>query len=346
MRGIFKFVLFEGATKAPSLHDGAVRSLKLLTIALVVAGTLAFVFASRATARPLTAIAAVQPSMNYAYVRIEGVVPAFPSLQDDYLSFRVLDAGGDLRVSAYRSVVQQLVAQNRVPKPGDRVTVEGTLRIRDDEPSLILNTVDGLTISTPDAPAIKLRALNAMTIGERATVTGQVRRIREISPRLHVLMLREGSATADVLLPIDDAVFGAAPALQEGDWVKVAGGVGEYRDAKQLLPTSASAIEKTSTPAPDLRPIAALSNDLLGQWVSVQARVDDLRPFAQGMRLMLSEDDATITAVLFDSAWQQVPFSNTLQAGDVLQLQGELSDYRGELEILPELAVDVEKVRK
>lgn len=313
-------------------------------VALAVVGTLAFVFASRLTPRPLTAIAAVQPSMNYAYVRIEGVVPAFPSLQDDYLSFRVLDAGGDLRVSAYRNVVQQLVAQDRIPKPGDRITVEGTLRIRDDEPSLILNTVEGLSIETPAAPAIKLRALDAMVLGERATVTGQVRRIRQIGPHLQVLSLREGNATADVLLPIDDVVFGDAPALQIGDWVQVAGGVGEYRDAKQLLPSSASAITKVDAPVPDLRPIYALSDDLLGQWVSVQTQVDDVRAFAQGVRLTLREGDASIIAVIFDSAWQGMPFSGTLQAGDTIRLQGEIADYRGELEIVPELAVDVSLV--
>jgi DNA/RNA endonuclease YhcR with UshA esterase domain len=281
--------------------------------------------------------------MNYAYVRIEGVVPAFASLQDDYLSFRVLDAGGDMRVSAYRNVVQQMTAQGRVPKPGDRVAVEGTLRIRDDEPSLILNTVEGLTISTPDAPAIKLSALDALRIGDKATVNGQVRRIREISPRLRVLTLREGSATADVLLPVDDAMFGETPALAEGDWIRLAGGVGEYRDAKQLLPASASAITQIDAPPVDLRPIDALGDDLLGQWVGVEATVDDLRPFKQGMRVLLSENDVTITAVLFDRVWQSLPFSETLQAGDVVQVQGELSDYRGELEIVPELPADVER---
>jgi DNA/RNA endonuclease YhcR with UshA esterase domain len=341
------FVLWVGAFVAPSFHDGAVRSLKLITVLLATAGTLAFVFASRATPRPLTAIAAVQPSMNYAYVRIEGIVPAFASLQgNDYLSFRVMDAGGDLRVSAYRNVVEQLLAQNKVPRPGDRVTVEGTLRIRDDEPSLILNTVEGLMIETPDAPAITLSALDAMPMGDKATVTAQVRRIREISPRLRVVTLREGSATADMLLPVGDAVFGEAPEVREGEWIEAAGGVGEYRDAKQLLPASASAIAKISAPPADLRPLAALNDDLLGQWVRVQATIDDLRPFAQGMRVMLSEDDTTLVAVLFDRVWQGLAFSETLQAGDVIQLQGELSDYRGELELIPELPVDVEQVSK
>jgi DNA/RNA endonuclease YhcR with UshA esterase domain len=323
-----------------------VRSLKLITVLLATAGTLAFVFASRATPRPATAIAAVQPSMNYAYVRVEGVVPAFASLQDGYLSFRVRDAGGEMRVSAYRNVVEQLTAQSRVPMPGDHIMVEGTLRIRDDEPSLILNTADGLTISTPDALAIKLGALDAMSIGDKVTVNGQVRRIREISPRLQVITLREGNATADMLLPIGDAAFGEAPDLKEGDWIQVAGGVGEYRDAKQLLPAAASAITRTAAPPADLRPLTALSADLLGQWVGMQATVDDLRPFQQGMRVMLSDGDAILVAVLFDRVWQGLAFSETLDAGDVLQLQGELSDYRGELEVIPELPVDVEKVSK
>lgn len=320
------------------------RSLKLLTVLLATAGTLAFVFASRATPRALTAIAAIQPSMNYAYVRIVGVVPAFASLQDDYLAFRVLDAGGEMRVSAYRNVVQQLLAQHRVPAPGDRVTVEGTLRIRDDEPSLILNTADGLTIDTPDAPAIQLSALDAMAIGDRATVNGQVRRIREISPRLRIVTLRQGSATADVLLPVGDATFGEAPALNEGDWIQVAGGVGEFRDARQMLPASASTITKIEASAPEVRPLNALSDGLLGQWVTVQAAVDEMRPFAQGMRVTLSESDSTMTVVLFDRVWQGLPFSETLQAGDTLLLQGELSDYRGELEIVPELPADVARV--
>jgi DNA/RNA endonuclease YhcR with UshA esterase domain len=149
-----------------------------------------------------------------------------------------------------------------------------------------------------------------------------------------------------MLLPMGDVAFGEAPALKEGDWIEAAGGVGEYRDAMQILPAIASAITVTQAPAADTRPIHALSEDLLGQWVVVQAQVDDLRPFAQGMRLMLSEGDATITAVLFDSVWERVAFSETLQAGDVLRLQGELSDYRGELEIIPELPVDVESVGK
>jgi DNA/RNA endonuclease YhcR with UshA esterase domain len=78
----------------------------------------------------------------------------------------------------------------------------------------------------------------------------------------------------------------------------------------------------------------------------MQATVDDLRPFQQGMRVMLSDGDAILVAVLFDRVWQGLAFSETLDAGDVLQLQGELSDYRGELEVIPELPVDVEKVSK
>src|SRR5512141_1252752 len=111
------------------------RPLKGLLIVLAIAGVTALVLASHSSARPLTAISAVNPAMNFAYVRIEGVVLDYPlvSVADGYLSFQVQDAGGDIRVQAYRAAVESLLARLQIPMPGDNVTVEGTLRVRDEE---------------------------------------------------------------------------------------------------------------------------------------------------------------------------------------------------------------------
>jgi DNA/RNA endonuclease YhcR with UshA esterase domain len=322
------------------------RLLKLLTIFLAVSSTLALVLASRATARPLTTIGAIQPSMNFAYVRVEGVVPGYPSLsaQDGFLSFRVQDQSGDMRVSAYRGVVEKLLHQRRIPLPGDRVVVEGTLRVRDDEASLIVNAPDALQIETPDASTVLLAALDALQLGERAQTAGQVRRIRNIGDALQIVTLRDGNATADVVLPLNlRLLLGEWPDLQVGDWISVTGGVGEYRGARQLLPARVSNIVGARKSNGDhVRPIGALSKDLLGQWVEVKGVVSDLRPFSQGMRVDVQEDSGqAITAVLFDSVWQNLPFSGTVSVGDPIRVQGELIEFRGELEIQPELAVDV-----
>ncbi len=326
------------------------RLLKALTLLLAASGVIALVVASRAMPRPLTAIAAVQPAMNFGYVRIEGVVVAYPTLseQDKFLSFRVWDASGELRVTAYRAAVEPLLAERRIPLPGDRVSVEGTLRIRDDEPSLILNAAAGLRIETPPAAAIHLTELNTMALGERVQTAGQVRRIRNAGDRLRIISVRDGDATADVVFSLDLSALIAAPQLSVGQWIRVTGAVGEYRGAKQVLSSHISIVQEGAMPATDhFRSIAELDDRLLGRWVGVEGVVSDLRPFKQGMRADVTDaSGASIVVVMFDSVWQNLPFSTTLSVGDHVRVEGELAEYRGQIELLPELPADVRQANE
>ena len=220
--------------------------------------------------------------------------------------------------------------------------------MRDDEPSLVLNTPEALDITVSAEQHIDLDALDAMALGERACTRGQVRRVRDPSEALRIVTLRDGNAVADVLLPLNLAsVFGNAPALQVGEWISVTGGVGEYRGERQLLPARVSDVAVTAAQPLDMRDISRLSKDMLGQWVSVRGEVNDLQPIEGGMLIDLvdvAEGDrpGAITVVMFD-AWSGVPFSQTLQLGEVVVVQGELVDYYGQLELQPELSVDLMK---
>lgn len=324
------------------------RLIKVLILVLALSSTLAFVFASRATPRNVTAISAISPSMNFAYVQMRGKVIAYPSLSAGFLSFRLQDeTGSEMRVSAYRDVVSALIAAKRVPMPGDVLTVEGTLRVRDDEASLVLNTADALSLNTPPASALDISALDATALGDRVIVSGQVRRVREISQGLKVISLRQGSGLADVLLPTGLlAAFGTAPEISLGGWVSVTGAVGEFRGGRQLLPRHADDLVTSTHVVPiEPRPINVLGKTLLGQWVAVRGLVTDLKPFKQGMRIELQDASGErIILVVFDSAWNTVPFSQSLTINDTILAQGELSEYRGELEIVPEVSVDIDRI--
>ncbi len=319
------------------------RLLRVLTVLLATSSVIALLLASRATPRPLTAIAAVQPAMNFGYVRVEGRVTAYPSLseKDKFLSFRVWDASGELRVTAYRAVVERLLAERRIPMPGDRVSVEGTLRIRDDEPSLILNAAEALTVETPPATIIGLADLNGTEIGERVQAAGRVRRVRSVGDRLKIVSVRDGDATCDVLIPLDLPTFDAAPQLAAGQWISVTGAVGEYRGEKQVL-SSHVRILGADAETPRIHPIAELDRRQLGRWVGIEGVVSDLRPFKQGMRVDVTDaSGASITVVMFDAMWRTLPFSTTLSVDDRVRVEGELAEYRGQIELLPELPVDV-----
>lgn len=321
------------------------RAVKLLLVCLAVFGAGALVFASRAQARPFTAIGAIAPSMNFAYVRVEGVLTAYPTVSPagDYLAFRLRDATGELRVTAYRAAAAALLRDGRVPMPGDRVSVEGTLRVRDDEPSLTANTAEAVARAPARAAAIDLAGLQAVRVGDRVTTRGQVRRVRAAGG-LTLVSLRDGDAEGDLVLPSElAAVFGRPPTLAPGQWVRVTAGVGEFRQANQLLP--ASAADVAPIPAPDARetrPIGALSRQLLGRWVSVRGVVRDVRSTRAATRIDLEDDTGSVTLTLFD-AWHAVPFSATLKPGDALIASGAVAEYRGALELQPELAADLER---
>jgi DNA/RNA endonuclease YhcR with UshA esterase domain len=320
------------------------RIYKGLILALAIAGVAALLLAARSNARPSISISSITPAMNFAYVRIAGVVPAYPSLSSsgDYLSFTLQDASGQIRVLAYRSTLSELLAQGRIPMPGDQVSVEGSLRVRDDDVSLTVQSPAALTLQPGDISNIELAALDALPIGARAGLIAQVRQVQDVTPDLRRVTLRSGDAQTQMLLPRRLATtFGELPELWVGDWLHVTGGVGEYRGERELLPVRATDIVLLDTPAAlDVRPLHALSKDLAGRWVAARGRVEKLQPVKGGMLIELADAQDRISVVMFD-AWSTMPFSQTLRVGDRITAQGELVLYQGQLELQPELGVDV-----
>ncbi|MCX7939595.1 MAG: OB-fold nucleic acid binding domain-containing protein [Thermoflexales bacterium] len=317
------------------------RLIKLLVLFLAISSTSALVLASRLSARPVITADAVQPAMNFAFVGLRGAIPAHPKVEEGYLSFRLRDESGEVRVVAYRQVASALQRARRIPAPGDRVYVEGTLRVREDDAMLILAAPELLRIERSSPRETFLAELPRAALGEHVRVRGQVRRVRDVAG-LRIFTLRDGDVAADVVFPLRPAPWGEPPLVRLGEWIEVSGGVGEYRDAKQLLARNADDVKVVAPPRKALSGLDDITREQVGRWVSVRAQVAELRPFSAGMRIML-EDDArhTLDVVVFDDLWVQLPFSQTLLIGDTLWAQGEVVVYRGRLELLPELPADL-----
>jgi DNA/RNA endonuclease YhcR with UshA esterase domain len=156
---------------------------------------------------------------------------------------------------------------------------------------------------------------------------------------LSVITLRHGDATADALISRALPALATLSVPEAGDWVTVAGAVGEYRGNKQVLVTAVRPAAALDTPR---WPIAELNSDLVGHWVGIEGQVTDLRPFRAGMRADVTDDSGgSITVVMFDEIWNGLPFSMTLDIADRLAVAGEVSEYRGRVELIPQLPADV-----
>ena len=113
------------------------RILRIVSILLATAGLATLLFTAARQDVPRLAVKEIEPAMNFAYVRVAGVVVRAPSTgwrkdRPAYVSFVIDDNTGRIRVLAYGRIAQAIAAQNRLPRKGDRVEVSGSLNVTAD----------------------------------------------------------------------------------------------------------------------------------------------------------------------------------------------------------------------
>jgi DNA/RNA endonuclease YhcR with UshA esterase domain len=89
------------------------------------------------------------------------------------------------------------------------------------------------------------------------------------------------------------------------------------------------------------RHVGELSAADIGQWVLVEGVLRSLQTFSGGVKGLLDDGTGTVTLLLWQEVWERLPDRASLVPGAVLQVEGELSVYEGELEVIPRAAAGV-----
>lgn len=130
----------------------AVRLLRAGAVSLATAGLALLYLAARTRGLPEASAGTLSPRMNQAAVRMSGLVVSQPHVGRergavDYLSFRIHDGSGAVRVQAFDRVARDLVARAPLPAKGQRVAVTGNLSVpADGETKLRLRAVRDLEV--------------------------------------------------------------------------------------------------------------------------------------------------------------------------------------------------------
>lgn len=130
------------------------------TIPVVAVALLAALHAA-AVQRPLPVVrvAAIQPTMNFGSVRVEGVIAREPrwigNASRRELSLRVDDGTGELRAILDEYASLALLREERVPKKGQRLDLEGTLQCRAADAPLLRVHSPRQVRARPDSPGTK-----------------------------------------------------------------------------------------------------------------------------------------------------------------------------------------------
>ncbi len=331
----------------------SMRVFRYGSLAVACIGLAVMWFFSLRSPIPTLKIGQAQATMNFAYVRISGRVarPSSYDAEGGYLGFWIQDDTGEMMVSSYRSTTQALLAAGKLPDVGDQVTLEGTLRIRDEMPSLTLASAETVHITHPQASPYQIGDITAYDALTAVTVRGQVRAIKTPYEGLTLLTLRDETGAIDVAVSETASGVsgtGAAGNVQPGDSVEVSGAVTLYKDTPQIALTSSGKLIKLDEKieiAPLAR-VADLSAEQVGRFARVEGEVVQLKPFSAGVKLEVDDGTGRVTLLLWSDVYTVLPEKEKIVEGAIVSAQGEISQYRGEMELVTESPSDVALLAK
>ena len=325
-----------------------IRTFGLTSIVVALAGlAVLWFFATRAPIAQLK-IGDVQSTSNYAYAQISGTVTRGPNYNaaSQSLTFWVRDETGEIMVAAFRSPVQELIAADKIPAPGDTISVQGTLRVREAVPSLSLDSAGAITLvrATEQAARRDLASITEADALHGVTVRGVVRAIKTPYEGLKLISLRDASGPIDVAISADtEALLGAVPPITVGQAVQVIGTVTLYESTPQLTLNRGADLTLLNESI-EIAKAAALS-DLAesdaSHWVRVSGTVENVSPFSAGTRVTLSENGQRLTVLFWQDLWTTLSIAAQIQPGAQLSVQGEVSVFHSQIEIVPEIDQDV-----
>ena len=324
-----------------------IRVVKIAAVVLVTVGLAILWFAATHAEVPLVQIGQVGATMNMAYVRLEGHCTRAPTYdpESDYLSFWIEDDTGEIRLSAYRAETRRIIEQGLVPALGDLVEVAGTLRVREDFLSLTINVPEQMKITRAEPVERDIGTIVPEDQYLRVRVRGQVREIYEPYQGLTLVTVRDETGSIPVAVSEDlIALSGISLTLTTGQAVEVVAAVSLYGDTPQLVPASVAdvALLSETVRIAAEKQIGELTTEDVGHLALVRGTVTEVNPFSSGVKYTLDDTTGTIILLLWQSVYDALPDPAALDVGAEVQVQGEISEYRGELEVVPELAEEVQ----
>ncbi|ASJ05414.1 OB-fold nucleic acid binding domain-containing protein [Thermococcus barossii] len=185
-----------------------VSRLKYLSLLLSVIGVAVLLVAAQSAQAPLVRVSDVYGNylMNYAVVRINGTVVTVPYVSQTGgklgITFTVDDGTGQIDVRVYSPLADEMIRRGLVPFPGDEITAEVQLRVRETYTYSMLQYLGGLEfrskLYSENPPLVKSLTVNMSNT--YVAVEGIVTGFSNVSSG-YLLTVDTGDSSVSVLIP-------------------------------------------------------------------------------------------------------------------------------------------------
>ncbi len=331
----------------------SIRFFRGFALIVGLGGTLLIYLAARGIKAPLIKIADIGPTNSFAYVRVEGEDISTRIYEDGGVLFRIDDGTGTLMIRAYGDMGKKLLAQDRIPGPGDRVSVEGTLQLRENFVQMIVNVPTKVRIERVVPELTAIANLDDDYMDEKVLVEGKIVGERKF-PKGSSFTVSDGTGTIDVTVWDSNLkMFGARKDLLElGKNVLIQGMLGKYRDKFQVGLAFPGDIEELDreVEVPDSLlssipgrgkgfqklEIGSITLNNVNDYVEITGKVAGVRKFSKGTNLQILDPTGEIDVVVWDSLREDIPAADELlKDGKILTIKGLVGQYRNKLQVIP-----------
>lgn len=191
-----------------------VSRLKYISLLLSVIGVAIILVAAQSAQAPLMKVSDVYGNymMNYAVVRVSGTVASVPYVSQSggkiTVTFTVDDGTGQIDVRVYSPLADEMLKKGVIPFPGDNVTAEVQLRVRETYTYAMLQYLEGLKFNSKlysESPQV-VKSLTTDMANTYAAVEGIVTEFSNVSSG-YLLTVDTGESEVTVLVPTVLLVF-------------------------------------------------------------------------------------------------------------------------------------------
>lgn len=274
------------------------------------------------------------------------VVGQVIALRDDQITLQ--DASGVID-ALYPETTRQLTGDLPPLQPDDIVRVMGVIMRFHDRPYLMLNAARHLTPLPPDTaleigrvPDV-IPPMSDVQVGALTKISGTVTALHSYAGGFQ-FTLTDGTGTVRLHLP--ERLYKqitTVHGLRLGARAQATGFIEIQQGELELTPLEASAVNLLS-PAPDpitFTPLSEINLTHIGQFLTVQGHVIETIELPNARRLTIADNTSLISVLIWNNVLAYAVDAPRLRESQELIITGQISHYRGLLEIIPSTGFDI-----
>ena len=295
-------------------------------------------------------IGAITAADELDRVRVRGQVWAVESPYDGLTIVTLRDLSGDVDMAIDHGL-EPLTGAFLPLSPGDSVEVVATVSLYRETPQLVPVSPHDIAL-LPEPVLIAEEAaigqFRERDVGRWVSLEGVIRQVSPLGGGAKLVLADEGG---EIVVIIWESTYQALPnpaALVPGAEIRVVGELSVYEGHLELMPERPvdltvlmPAGEGGFSLDIDPIPLGDLTGHHVGEMINVEGTVVEVASFSQGFKFTLDDGTGRSVLLLWHATFDEVTGASGLDLGARVTARGEVEDYQGERQIVPDAGSDV-----